>query len=110
MVDQPTNVEEATEAGEPVHNPANINQPENIDPDAAAPEPAPAAPPKRVTTENEDKAIAVFAKRSGYKKSDVIDYNRRGASHVFVTGNGGKYELRGDRLRTLSGPRPPRED
>lgn len=108
MVDQPTNVEEATAEGQPVYNPANINSPENIDPDAGAPDPVNAAP-KKATQETEDRAIAVFAKKSGFKKSDVIDYRKRGASHVFVTEQGGKYELRGDRLRTVQGPRYPNE-
>lgn len=108
MVDQPTNVDEATEEGLPVHNPANINQPENIDPDALTPPPV-FGEEKKTSQVNEDKAIAVFAKRTGYKKDDVIAYNRRGTSHIFVTANGGKYELRGDRVRTLQGPEPPKE-
>jgi hypothetical protein len=44
-----------------------------------------------------------FLKLTGYKESDVLDYNSQ--SHAFVTKNGGKYVInRRNRVRVVSGP------
>ena len=47
---------------------------------------------------------------TGYKVSDIIGFNE--ASRIFVTSNGGKYQLskKGTQVKVLSGPNPPSLD
>jgi hypothetical protein len=49
------------------------------------------------------KNLAVFLKRSGYEKSDVISASE--AKRTYVTSNGGKYQLtKQGEIRILKGP------
>jgi uncharacterized protein (DUF1330 family) len=51
--------------------------------------------------------LARFLKASGYSESDVLAHNPK--TLTFVTSNGGKYVIRGGKLRTLMGPPYPKE-
>lgn len=60
-------------------------------------------------TEDSKSVLQKFLSSSGYKEADVLGYNSR--TNIFVTSNGGKYQLlaKSGRVRRLAGPEFPKE-
>lgn len=61
-------------------------------------------------TESKEKSLlTAFLDRTGYEPADVISKNDR--TRAVVTSNGGKYQvLKSGKVRTLSGPKYPKEE
>jgi hypothetical protein len=77
-------------------NNPTLSTPDRIEPKGQSSDAAPAT----------DKNTAVFLKKSGYKKGDVISVNAQ--KRTFVTSNGGKYQLtKQGEVRILKGPNYP---